>query len=416
MRPDSWYAPHRRIQMIRRRLKVCGAAFALILVIIPMIIVIGNRLERAKDRSDGIMPSETPSSEPKSTPAPQIAPAPVIQDVEIWPVQPTVAPQKVTVEMPSLSIGSADDLACVYRWMIASGESSIRFNAYTLNGEMLSDITEKYSNYLEAYKFDENKLQLTVRFKPGLRVLLAIEAGAEDYLSDEEAQIARDAKRIISDIIRPNMTDYQKELAIHDYICDHCAYFQLDNGVPVSDARGFFQYGLCQCAGFVDTFRLFAKLAGLDVEMIGGQTTRDLPGSKGHAWNLIRLDGLWYAVDVTWDDMLGGSQPGHAFFNLPVSALEKSRSWDQTVSPKGDYALSIDSHYYYFQSPYVVKNREEAFNSAALQLAKSSEALILFADTDESVALCGDLSAYTGKTITAKHIIDDIDVPVYIFS
>lgn len=55
-------------------------------------------------------------------------------------------------------------------------------------------------------------------------------------------------------------------------------------------------YGKCVCAGYAEILR--NALALLDVENIcvSGST----PGGM-HAWNKVKLDGMWYNVDATWD-------------------------------------------------------------------------------------------------------------------
>lgn len=42
-----------------------------------------------------------------------------------------------------------------------------------------------------------------------------------------------------------------------------------------------------------DAFLQTAKLCGLDARYIH---------NSSHAWNLVKLDGDWYHVDVTWED------------------------------------------------------------------------------------------------------------------
>ena len=45
-----------------------------------------------------------------------------------------------------------------------------------------------------------------------------------------------------------------------------------------------------------------------------------------HAWNLIKIDGEWYHIDVTWDDptpdLLG--RVNHVFFLISDDAIASS--------------------------------------------------------------------------------------------
>ena len=111
--------------------------------------------------------------------------------------------------------------------------------------------------------------------------------------------------------------------------------------------------------------------------MMGGPTTQDSPGSKGHAWNIITLNGLNYALDVTWDDMSGGaSGVEHTYFNLPVTAFGDSRSWNELSLPPGTYAQSFDAQYFYSTPVYTASDASSALDIAEAQLNRSGTAYV----------------------------------------
>ena len=172
------------------------------------------------------------------------------------------------------------------------------------------------------------------------------------------------------------MSDLDKEKAIHDYIVDHCDYLIDVEGQHTADAIGFFQYGKCQCAGYVDTFYLMSRLAGLDVAVLSGYTDGEMTGD-GHAWNLIRLDGAWYTVDVTWDDADDPAYVDYYFFNLPDSYYGPSRTWDAQCSPPGTYARALDSNYYYYDIALVAGSAAEAYDKAVPVLSARGEVVII---------------------------------------
>ena len=55
----------------------------------------------------------------------------------------------------------------------------------------------------------------------------------------------------------------------------------------------------------------------------------------GHAWNLVRLDGEWYHMDVTWND--GGAEwdenARSAYLLVTDDFMRQSRVWDEAVYP-----------------------------------------------------------------------------------
>lgn len=60
----------------------------------------------------------------------------------------------------------------------------------------------------------------------------------------------------------------------------------------------------CVCEGYARAFAYLAKKAGLAVVNIPGYGTID-GDTEGHMWNGVLIDGVMYAVDVTWNDTAG---------------------------------------------------------------------------------------------------------------
>lgn len=58
------------------------------------------------------------------------------------------------------------------------------------------------------------------------------------------------------------------------------------------------------CEGYAKGFKLMCDRIGVPCVCIFGNY--DLENSTAHMWNYVQMeDGLWYAVDVTWDDLDG---------------------------------------------------------------------------------------------------------------
>lgn len=173
-------------------------------------------------------------------------------------------------------------------------------------------------------------------------VLLAYETGDASALSDMNRSILDAAKDVIEKEISDNMSDYEKELAIHDWMTGWSS-FDMDVFSHASAARaeadnrnpyGFFINKSAMCHGYSSTFQLFMDM--LDIECI---TVFGTPGGNGveHSWNMVRLDGDWYCVDTAWDDPIGGS-PCHTYFNVTSDYLRSGsiHRWDDTSVPEAD--------------------------------------------------------------------------------
>ena len=93
------------------------------------------------------------------------------------------------------------------------------------------------------------------------------------------------------------MSDLQKALTVHDYICNLAVYPNLDNGDEViyHSAYGFVKNRKIVCAGY--TLMYSAVLNKLNIP-----TKYVISESMGHAWNTVYINNNWYNADLTWDD------------------------------------------------------------------------------------------------------------------
>ncbi|MDY3869088.1 MAG: transglutaminase domain-containing protein, partial [Pyramidobacter sp.] len=81
------------------------------------------------------------------------------------------------------------------------------------------------------------------------------------------------------------------------------------------------------CDGYSAAFQLLCRLAGVESLIIRGKT-----GGR-HSWNMVRVDGQWRHIDVTWDDPLPDTpcRVVYDYFMLTDSQISKDHSWE------GDY-------------------------------------------------------------------------------
>ena len=171
-------------------------------------------------------------------------------------------------------------------------------------------------------------------------VLEAYRSGDDSSLSETDRSILKAAKDVIESEIDDGMGDYEKELAIHDYITGWSRFDYSVFGRSGSDGStdgSNTPYGVligrsAMCHGYSSTFQLFMDM--LDIECM---TVFGIPGSNGgeHSWNMVKLDGEWYCVDCAWDDPIGGS-PGHTYFNVTSDYLRSGsiHRWDESSVPE----------------------------------------------------------------------------------
>ena len=96
-------------------------------------------------------------------------------------------------------------------------------------------------------------------------------------------------------------SDYEKLTAIYQYIMDHCTYDHKNLDDDTYTLKHTAYAALCNetavCQGYATLLYRMLLSVGIDCRFISG-----LGGGGDHAWNIVKLDGLWYNVDLTWDD------------------------------------------------------------------------------------------------------------------
>jgi hypothetical protein len=96
-----------------------------------------------------------------------------------------------------------------------------------------------------------------------------------------------------------NATDYVKVKKIHDFIINYAKY---DTTHQKSSAYDILINKTAVCEGYtLAAYRMF-KDAGLESKIIIGYGK-----GEAHSWNLVRVDGKWYNIDLTWDDPISST-------------------------------------------------------------------------------------------------------------
>lgn len=125
------------------------------------------------------------------------------------------------------------------------------------------------------------------------------ETETQIQLTEEEKK----AKAVVDTIITPSMSDVEKVIAIHNWICVNCKESEKEGAATVD---GLLNTKKGNAWGYAKTFAMMAKLAGQGSECVEGICT-DLDGTKrNHMWNKVEIDGQWYNIDVANDDGYAG--------------------------------------------------------------------------------------------------------------
>jgi hypothetical protein len=193
----------------------------------------------------------------------------------------------------------------------------------------------------------------------------------------QNAKAALNKARItVAKLITSGMSEFDKEKALHDYIVnntrnDYNNYVK--NTLPYESytAYGCLVRGVAVCEGYTKAMKLLCDLSSLECNIVIGKS-KNADSLEGHTWNMVKVDGEYYHLDVTSDDPVsksGNNILTYYYFNLPDSEMAISYAWDK---PKYQKCISIKNNYYYKNS--LMAESRNAFDNAvqsALQLRKS---------------------------------------------
>ena len=173
----------------------------------------------------------------------------------------------------------------------------------------------------------------------------AWESGDDSGLSDKDREILERCREVLGEVLTEGMSAYEMELAVHDWLVEWGSYDRTVYDNPNHSGRtgyrdpwGMLVGGYGNCLGYSSTFQLLMDLSGVECITVVGAA---FGSREDHAWNMVKLDGEWYCVDVTWDDPTGAAKNGshHRYFNVTSAYLrETDHQWDYRNVPEATAA------------------------------------------------------------------------------
>lgn len=157
--------------------------------------------------------------------------------------------------------------------------------------------------------------ELYIAVQNGVRPIPAAGSAAETIYA-----MARD---VLRKICTDDMTDVQKAHAIYDWIMWKVTYDTPATGVNKGGEalsayylEGVFGDGMTKingvayenyavCDGMSKAYAMMCNMEGIECVRVVGTAGHSMQDAGGHAWNKVKLNGSWYAVDCTWGDSQG---------------------------------------------------------------------------------------------------------------
>lgn len=156
-----------------------------------------------------------------------------------------------------------------------------------------------------------------------------------DIYNDEVATVIDDFRNTY---IKPNMSDFEKEIKIIQYLVENINYDYENLLNDTIDNESYTIYGAlikhrAVCAGYASAFDVMCKAVGIESKVITGSAINN----SSHAWNQIKLNDEWYNVDVTFEDVIvnnttnngyGFKKLRNLYINRTNFEFMKDHMWD----------------------------------------------------------------------------------------
>lgn len=175
--------------------------------------------------------------------------------------------------------------------------------AKTMMSDVINDHPELF--YVSTSFDSESQLGRIVKIKPKYSM-------SSSEIAQAKIIFNNGVNKALS-VVDSSMDDLQKALVIHDYICDNSYYNE--NGYVSHSAYGFFKDGRVVCAGYTLAYSYLMNKLGVECEYV---TSLEM----NHAWNVIKINGKWYNVDLTYDNEIRSVCPSQDRFVYGVTRHE----------------------------------------------------------------------------------------------
>ncbi len=224
------------------------------------------------------------------------------------PSSTTTAPSPETPDQPQ-----SDSLYTALYDCISKGESLVTYEttAFLSDDYTRSLIISLLDDHPDFFYLDMISMSYTASRNPDGSLISCVYEFVPVYTLDSQDKIIAakaEWESLLSEILQivsPSMSDLEKALVLHDYLCTNFSY---DTTLTISDSYTFLKEKTGVCEAYADTYS--ALLTRLNIPNLFAVSVE-----MNHVWNVIQIDGAWYHVDITWDDPLNEQmkdQPGKA--------------------------------------------------------------------------------------------------------
>ena len=99
-----------------------------------------------------------------------------------------------------------------------------------------------------------------------------------------------------------SLSDYDKIDKIHTYLIENTKYDESLSKSNIYNIYGALTDHIAVCEGYSKAMKYMLDAANVPCVIACGIAQNTSGQRESHAWNYVKIDGKWYAIDSTWDD------------------------------------------------------------------------------------------------------------------
>jgi len=265
-------------------------------------------------------------------------------------------------------IRNADDLVRIITKALVNHTTSVELDITGYSGDISKEFRAAFTTALDAAVEISGVDSMTKSWKyernsDSMKVAITYKETAKEYeLRKSKANAAiNKARHIVAELISRDMSDFEKEKILHDYIINNTSYDYINYKRNTLSEDSYTEYGCLVlgktvCSGYAKAMKLLCDLAGIECMIVTGWSKNSNP--EGHSWNIVKIDGEYYHLDVTNNDAVtsdGIEVLTYTYFNITDSEMAKSYEWDKSLTPR----CTATRNNYYSKYGLVARNPEE---------------------------------------------------------
>jgi len=250
---------------------------------------------------------------------------------------PSINPDPTTSE-PKIVTSTANSMEEVYEILlntISNTDEQVEFNTngFQLTGDDIAKLffedlrTNEMVEYMcvSSTEFYQNINTVTNQNTVHIQINYSLPIDKIMQMKDETY---KKAEKIVSTYDLLSKSPYDQVDTINTLLCDLVVY---PPNTPYTEesftAYGALIEGSAVCDGYARAAQLLMSMCGIESLYVVGTANNGV----GHAWNMVKLNGQWYQLDVTWDD---GSYSRSDYFLVTDDYMRQSRTWDEDKYPE----------------------------------------------------------------------------------